>query len=398
MLEEMLIVAAMVLAPFALYGLYAHLRRAPAPKPAGRKTVSPPPREAGQEPAFTPEEDQQYDPSSFVDDELKPTIVRSPGAPAPAAPAPESQPAPEPAPEPQPPAAPAPPAVAADDDDEFPPLDGSKLQELYYYLVRMQFKQGIDATAIHQLATSIEDEVRLRRHQTVLGYSRKSGQWETPRPGNSYRELVWGVPVCNRASKLGGDALPQLVRAIQGLMRKYKGVAHYPAKADVEQRMDAVEQFCQIADKRVDALLVAVATEGGVAHKGGDVVDLALAEGLEEIDGELRRQVNGETWYTLTNGKPQELTSKSPDRRIARLVASIDFPHVSDPLAAYDEMFKLASKLARVLRFDLVDAHGVPLDEDGIQGTREDMRELIDYMREQGVPPGSKLARALFSG
>ena len=211
MLEEMLIVAAMVLAPFALYGLYAHLRRAPAPKPAGRKTVSPPPREAGQEPAFTPEEDQQYDPSSFVDDELKPTIVRSPGAPAPAAPAPESQPAPEP----QPPAAPAPPAVAADDGDEFPPLDGSKLQELYYYLVRMQFKQGIDATAIHQLATSIEDEVRLRRHQTVLGYSRKSGQWETPRPGNSYRELVWGVPVCNRASKLGGDALPQLVRAIQ---------------------------------------------------------------------------------------------------------------------------------------------------------------------------------------
>lgn len=396
MLEEMLIVAAAVLAPFALYGLYVHLRRAPAPKPAGRKTVSPPPREAGQEPTFTPEAEQQYDPSSFVDDELKPVIVRSPGAPAPAEP--ESQPASQPDPAPPPaPAAAARPAAVAEAEDEFPQLDGSKLQELYYYLVRMQFKQDIDATAIHQLATSIEDEVRLRRHQTVLGYSLKNGQWETPRPGNSYRHLVWGVPVCNRASKLGGDALPQLVRAIQGLMRKYKGVAHYPAKADVEQRMEQVEEFCQMADKRVDALLVAVATEGGVAHKGGDVVDLALAEGLEEIDGELRRQVNGETWYTLTNGKPQELTSKSPDRRIARLVASIDFPHVSDPLAAFDEMFKLASKLARVLRFDLVDADGTPLDEEGIQGTREDVRDLIDYMRDHGVPPGSKLARALFS-
>lgn len=386
----MLIVAAACLAPFALYFLY-RLRRAPAaPAPArkpGSKMATP--RKAKSEPVIRGE-DQQDDPQRFIDEELaaaaaaaQPAIVRK----AASAPAVEAADAPPPAPA----AAPEPPAG----DEPFPPVESDRLQERFYYLARMRFAQGIEMMGAHQISEAMANEAGLRLHQTTLCYSRENGRWELPRSERSYREMVWGVPLCNRRTKLSEELLPAIVKVLQSQMRKHRGVADFPAKADIENRLAAAEEFCEAVDKKLTATLIAVAADGGEPRKSGDIFDLALAEGLEEDGGgALRRQVNGEAWYALSAGEKL----RSPDRKVARLEAVLDFPHVSEPIAAYDDMFELMGKLARVLKFQLVDNAGEPISADGIAETRRYLMDLESAMRAEGVQPGGRLARALFSG
>ncbi len=406
----MLIVAAACLAPFALYFLY-RLRRAPAAPAPARKTAPKmaSPRQAKSEPVIRPEE-QQDNPERFIDEELaaaaaaaQPAIVRrteqAPVAEAAAAPPPpvppEPEPEPQPAPEPAPAPAPAPPPPAAAADEEFPPVESDRLQERFYYLARMRFEHGIEMMGAHQISEAMAKEAGLRLHQTTLCYSRENGRWELPRSERSYREMVWGVPLCNRRTKLSEELLPAIVKVLQSQMRKHRGVADFPAKADIENRLAAAEEFCEAVDKKLTATLIAVAADGGEPRKSGDIFDLALAEGLEEDgDGMLRRQVNGETWYTMSTGEKL----RSPDRKVARLEAVLDFPHVSEPIAAFDDMFELMGKLARVLKFQLVDNAGAPISADGIAATRGYLMDLESEMRAEGVQPGGRLARALFSG
>ena len=287
--------------------------------------------------------------------------------------------------------------VKENEVDGFPEIDEELLQPYFYYVVHLTVKSGMGATDIHQLSSELVTKTSVRMYQTLLCFDRDKGKWETPRPEKSYGELLLAVPMCNRSSHLSSQDISGIVSVVQNMMRRVGGMAEFPSHNDIDERRAAVEEFCEYVDHRVSANLIALSSSGGSPQRCGDIIDLALTGGMEMIEGELRKVVNGETWFTLKDGSSKDLSRNSPDRRVASLVASLDFPHVSNPLKAFDEMFEITGMLSRVLVFSFVDDEKNPIDQENIAEVREHLENLIEYMNSLNVQPGSKIARALFS-
>lgn len=345
--------------------------------------------------------------------EHKPKIVRD--APAPevvaTAPEPEVQPevvpepvvSPEPAEVPAPVIAPEPVAstepTSTDKEislDDFPKLNADVLNEHFYYVVKIMVVKGMQGATTLKMASELVNKTAVERYQVILGFDDGNKDWEKPRPDKSYTYLVWAVPLSSRNSKMTAEERAIYVRVIQDQMRKLAGVAKFPAHQDIEERLEDVDQFLDKVDLAFEIHLIA--KEGsGKPQKAGDIIELAQFEKMEEVEGRIVRLVNGEKWYELNAGNNEKLGRKPPERPIASLSLFMDVPHVSNTESAYDDMFKLAEKLARVLNFVLVDYNNDELNAELLQENRNYVMYCCAEMIQRGVRPGSKLARALFS-
>ena len=75
----------------------------------------------------------------------------------------------------------------------------------------------------------------------------------------------------------------------------------------------------------------------------------------------------------------------------------MDLPNVLQPRETFDRMSDVAEKMAKVLRFTLVDEERRPLNRDDVAKARAQTQKLASRMREYGVVAGSPEARILFS-
>ncbi len=282
-------------------------------------------------------------------------------------------------------------------DDVFPDINNDKLNEFFYYAVRVTVEKLIHTQAAQQLMHKLAQQAGLQMYQLMLGYDTATERWVNLRPDASYRHLIWAIPLCNRKKRIDGAALAAIVTIFQDAMRTIGGVAEFVSHADIQERLEQVDEFCNFVDHKVSLHLLADRKDQGIPRRCGDIISLALSEKMEEIDGKLLRMASGEIWFRLYAGNGEEIVAKSPDRKLASLILEMDFPHVSNTDSALQEMFTLAGKLARVLGFRLVDTQHQAIDEARISELQEGIRELRAYMQDWGVRPGSKLARALFS-
>lgn len=285
----------------------------------------------------------------------------------------------------------------ANEGEEFPAIGSDQLNDFFYYVVRVTVPKKIHTKVIWQLAQKLAKQAGLQMYQLMLGHDPEIGVWENPRPDKNYRHLVWAVPLCNRNTHISGSIIASVVTVFQDTMRKVGGIADFSSQNDIQKRLEKVDEFCNHVDHKVTVYLLASREDEGMPRRCGEIISLALTEKIEEIDGSLLRMSNGEVWFRLYAGNGEEIVSKSPDRKVASLVLEMDFPHVSNTDDALREMFALAGKLARVLRFRLVDASQNTIDDAHIEEIQQEIMELREYMLHQGVRPGSKLARALFS-
>lgn len=280
--------------------------------------------------------------------------------------------------------------------DRFPELDDSKLQYNFFYTVRISLAQGVSTTAILDLKQTLT-KAAPKMFQTTFCYDEQHRLWETPRPDRSYRFLAWSIPLCNRSVHLNKDNIASIVSVIQKAMRGINGHAEFPPHNDIERRLHLVEEFCDVVDQTVSVVLRASTASGGQPRSTNDILDLAQSWGMEEVGSQLCKIDNGETWYTLGAGNGKAFGSSSPERKVASLVVALDFPHVSRPLEAFDEMFEYCNKLAKVLNFQIVDTRGKPIEQDHVAALRTHMLGVRNHMIEHEVIPGSKTARALFN-
>ena len=278
----------------------------------------------------------------------------------------------------------------------FPDLDQSKLQYNFFYTVRMRFDESVSTTRILDLTQTLA-RAATNMFQTTFCYDQQNSIWETPRPGRSYQFLAWSIPLSNRTTHLNKNNVASIVSVIQKAMRSFKGQAEFPPHNDIERRLHLVEEFCDAVDHTVSVGLQAMAKSGGQPQSSGDIVALAENWGMEMIDNQLRKVANGETWFTLVGGSGKDFGSNSPDRKVASLIVSLDFPHVSSPIDAFDAMFEFCGRLARVLRYEIVDGEGKVIEQENISLLREHMLGVRSYMVDRDVTPGSKTARALFN-
>ena len=280
--------------------------------------------------------------------------------------------------------------------NKFPSIDTEILNAHFYYVVRMAIPKGMTGITAIKMASTIVNKTGTKRYQVLFGYVAEDRNWEKPSPDSTYQYLIWAIPLSSRHSNINDKEKALIVRVVQDQMRRMEGVAEFPAHQDVNQRLEEVDKFCDDADLRLNFYLVSK-EGGGQPSKVSDVIELACHEKMEEVNHRIVRMVNGEFWYALDAGEGEPLGGKSPDRRLARLMLWMDVPHVSNTESAFDEMSLLSRKLARVLNFSLELENGEPVTDEMLEETRAFIVNICAYMREKGVRPGSKLARALFT-
>ena len=220
-------------------------------------------------------------------------------------------------------------------------------------------------------------------------------QWHpiesSPRP--SWRELRVGLQLASRQGPLAEADLEAFNEAIAQFASSVNGVSQREAPSAAAARAQALDRFCAEADIEV---AVNVIGRFGATFALSRVKVIALDHGLSETasgalvrfgrDGSIEysvRRLGDETKpaVTYTNG----------------LTIALDVPQVADGPSVLTEMIKLAQDFAAGLGGQIVDDNRKPLTDQGFASIRRTLEKVIQAMEAEGVPPGSALARRLFS-
>ena len=186
------------------------------------------------------------------------------------------------------------------------------------------------------------------------------------------------------------------VRGVQRLADQFRAVpAGIPSRAEIIGNARALDRFCAEVDVQIAINLVAVQP-----MTGSHIFSLAEAEGLRlESDGSFHARANdGRTLYVLSNGEPPFFERGTMvGLRTQRLSLVLDLPRVIDAASEFEEMMRFAVHLAKKLGADVVDDNGRPFGTESVDAIRTRIRHYQTRMSEEGIPPGSSLARRLFS-
>ncbi|MDR2014934.1 MAG: ZipA [Azoarcus sp.] len=192
-----------------------------------------------------------------------------------------------------------------------------------------------------------------------------------------------------------GDFL-RYTRGIQRLADQFRSVpAGIPSRAEILGNAKALDNFCAEVDVQIVINLVAMQP-----MMGSHIFSLAEAGGLRlEGDGSFHaRAADSRTLYILSNGDAALFErSTMAGLRTRRLSLVLDLPRVVDAASEFEEMMRFAVLLAKKLGADVVDDNGRPFGTESVDAIRTRVRHYQARMSEEGISPGSSLARRLFN-
>ncbi|MCY4325069.1 MAG: hypothetical protein OXC81_03490 [Betaproteobacteria bacterium] len=280
--------------------------------------------------------------------------------------------------------------------DKFPALSANDLPEHFYYVARLSCPApGFAAAQMREMSADIVKQARLQKHQLLLGWD--GGKWQSLRSEMKYRCVVWCIPLCTRTTCIENEEIAAVTRCIRTWMQRTGGQAQLPVVKDVKESLQQVHEFCEPVDAIFAVRLVAMAEDNAKVHSCAQILEIAYAHGLENVEGRIERRLNSETLYSMRAANGDELGSKSPDRKLASIVLELDVPRVTRPRESCEEMFEFAGKLARVLGYRMLDEKGQQIEKQDEQECLLWIEDVVLALREQGIKPGGRLARALFS-
>ena len=284
---------------------------------------------------------------------------------------------------------------AAGDGDSFPALSAHDLPERFYYIARLSSgAPGFAAAQMLEMSADIVRQARLQKHQLLLGW--EGGRWQRLRSESRYRHVAWCIPLCTRSTGIEDGEIAAVTRCIRNWMQRTGGRAQLPQVQEVGASLQEVHQFCEQVDLIVAARLVAMAEDNATVRTCSQILEIAFAHGMENVDGRIERLLNSETLYVMRAANGDDLGGKSPDRKLASIVLELDVPRVTRPRESCEEMFALAGKLSRVLGYRMVNEEGNRIERQHEQQCLQMIDDIVLALREQGIKPGSRLARSLF--
>ena len=294
------------------------------------------------------------------------------------------------APEAQPPL----PAIADDDErrqfkpPDLPPPGENLLRADVHYIVHLYGEGEASAAQMKPLTDALARGRLLA--QRWLGFD--GGGWEEARGAKRYRHWIWAAPLANRAGRLDDDQLDSIEREIERFAAGRGLRPVFPKRAEVRENARLLDKFCEEVDEIFSVYAIAAK---GESQPAASIAALAEAEGFVRLRG-------GEFAYFSDNQKLFSLKTRAGGeiggaRGLSGVRFVLDLPNVSRPAAAFEEMTRIAAKMARALHFQLADEAGEPLPPDALAATRTRIETLREKMDSYGVTAGGALARALFS-
>jgi hypothetical protein len=211
----------------------------------------------------------------------------------------------------------------------------------------------------------------------------------------SWRELRVGLQLASRRGAVSEEEIERFNQAIADFAARTGAVSQREAPVAAAQRARDLDRFCADADIEI---AVNVVGQYGATLAVPRVKALALEHGLSET-------ASGELVSFASDGSPEYVIRRFDDSvgkppgtpHHTGLTFALDLPHVADPASALSDMVSVAASMAEKLGGELVDDNRRPLTEAGLASIRRTLDEVVRGMEAHGVPPGSALARRLFS-
>jgi FtsZ-interacting cell division protein ZipA len=276
-----------------------------------------------------------------------------------------------------------------------PPLP-DKLDPRIDCCIRIEAVEPIEVPRFWAAQTEVLDNIE--RPLRWYAFDDRENQWRRIN-GNTVGAHHWFLAALQLVDRGGmlteGDFL-RYTRGVQRLADQFRSVpAGIPSRAETMGSAKALDGFCAEVDVQIAINLVSMQP-----IMGSHLFSLAEAEGLKlENDGSFHaRASDSRTLYVLSNGEAALFErSVMAGLRTRRLCLILDLPRVVDAASEFEQMMRFAIHLGKKLGADVVDDNGRPFGTESIDAIRTSIRRYQTRMSEEGIQPGSSLARRLFS-
>lgn len=220
-------------------------------------------------------------------------------------------------------------------------------------------------------------------------------QWtpveDSPRDG--WRELRAALQLASRKGPVSEEEVESFNEAVMRFAASANAVSQRESAAAAAARSRELDRFCAETDIEVALNVVG---RSGATFALARVRSLALEAGFAETaSGDFaRRGPDGAVAMTLRlhDGEPRREAGYATG-----LTFALDVPHVAGPVAALEEMGRVAGEFGAALGGELVDDERRPLGASGLAAIAKSLEAVVRRMEAQGIPAGGALARRLFS-
>ncbi|HMV16657.1 MAG TPA: cell division protein ZipA C-terminal FtsZ-binding domain-containing protein [Zoogloea sp.] len=231
-----------------------------------------------------------------------------------------------------------------------------------------------------------------------FGFSDHDNRWETldGAPGHGYHWICAALQLVDRRGPVSEGDLSAFCGGLQRMCDIFMGIPSLPVKAEALDRATELDRLCAGVDIQIGVNVVA----RELPIPGTKLRGLAEAAGLElGTDGCFHaRDDLGLSQFVLSNLEPVRFVAEEMRGLSTQGVTlTLDVPRVADGVKVFDRMMTVAQQLAEALNGAVVDDNRTPFGDKAAGLIRAQIEQFQVQMGEQGIAPGSTLARRLFA-
>ncbi len=267
------------------------------------------------------------------------------------------------------------------------------------YIVTIATNTIIPNTELDQL---LQRKYDFSKPLIWLGKTEESNIWEEilTRPGNgsiSYSSLKGYLFVADRSGPISEIDLSKFRDTVQDFAREIQATAECPDIVPAHEQAILLDKFCASVDVMIGINII---SKDDGAFVGTKIRALAEASGFKlEQDGLFKyRDENNRVLFTLTNYESEAfIPEKMKTITTHGVTFLLDVPRVANGERIFDQMTHLAKIFSNTLGGIMVDDNCVPLSENGLAKSKQQLINIQTSMEESHISAGSSSALRLFN-
>ncbi|PTN12638.1 cell division protein ZipA C-terminal FtsZ-binding domain-containing protein [Nitrosomonas aestuarii] len=251
----------------------------------------------------------------------------------------------------------------------------------------------------NQLNTLLQRKFDFNKPLVWFGQREKAGSWEeiAHTENTDYINLKGCLLLADRSGPISEIDLSIFRDTVQDFATQIGAEAKCPDIVPAHEQAIQLDKFCADVDVMIGINIISK-DEG--AFIGTKIRALAEASGFKlESDGLFKyRDENNQVLFTLTNYESEAFIPESMKALTTHGVTFLlDVPQVSNGEKVFDQMTHLAKIFSNTLGGIMVDDNRVPLSENGLSRSKQQLINIQNSMKENNIIAGSSNALKLFN-
>lgn len=227
--------------------------------------------------------------------------------------------------------------------------------------------------------------------QDVLGLDAKAMQDQTP-----VSQVACSLQLADRGGPVDEETLKRFQKSMETLARALGLTVSWQGGYEPSQQAQSIDAFCIEVDKAVEFHVLAAQ---GMFH-ATKLRGLAEACGMQlSEDGRFELyNTAGQLEFSVRNYEGKPFSAEMLKSAVMTgMTFQLDIPTTPNSLQVFDHMVDIARNMAGSLSASLIDVNRKPIGDVQLDKIRQQLRNISNAMRAQGIIPGSNHAKRLFS-